>query len=513
MPSSTYEAKTINTTATQNVIDGEYIVIFENQFSGRINQTVAQQANQLTNEVVSSLNIKESSVLSRYKYAIKGFSAKLSDSKVAALRKDTRIKSVTPNVLFKLNYSYDITTVAPGFKSEIFGRYLSSSSQITPWGVNRVNGPLDGTGKTAWILDTGIDLDYPDLNVNFSESVSFIANETADDQVGHGTHVAGILAAKNNSQDVVGVASGAAVVAVKVCNSLPPSDPDSGCPANNIIDGIDYVSNNAQSSDIVNISLGGPAYSPIDNTIINAANNGIRFAIAAGNEQQDANNVTPARVEHSNVWTVSAYREGDQFVQTFDWNTPNCNGLQDPNIGSNYSNPPVDYAAPGESILSLWRNGGTLTTCGTSMAAPHAAGLLLISPNGLTDDGFVSGDPDNDPDPIAIADIYLSVSISGPSSLTKGQQGTWTASVSDGDGNYSYKWYYRSDDTNNQWDGPVSYTNSYSTQMYSFDGLTMDIRVDVSDGSQRNGSRTTTVRCSDCDPGGGGGPLSVDSDN
>ncbi|WP_138431997.1 M10 family metallopeptidase domain-containing protein [Fodinibius saliphilus] len=105
----------------------------------------------------------------------------------------------------------------------------------------------------------------------------------------------------------------------------------------------------------------------------------------------------------------------------------------------------------------------------------------------------------------------LEVTISGPSSLSKGQQGTWSASVSDGDGNYSYEWYYRSDDTNNQWDGPVSYTDSYSTQMYDFDGYTLDIRVDVSDGSQRNGSSSVRVTCTDCDPSGGGGPLSVEN--
>jgi hypothetical protein len=481
----------------KKVIEGEYIIIFENQFDGRIDNPTAQQAEQLTSEIISSSNIAESAIRSTYKYAIKGFSAKLSESKVKALERDPRIRSVTPNVLFKLDYTSKLGTEYLSDKKEAATNYVVASSQSIPWGISRVGGSFDGTGEKAWILDSGIDLDHPDLNVDISNSVSFIAKESADDKVGHGTHVAGILAAKNNSRDVVGVAAGASVVAVKVCNSLPPSDPESGCPADVIIDGLDYVSTNAQPDDIINMSLGGPAYSPIDNTIISAANNGIRFTVSAGNEQQQASNVSPARVEHSNVWTVSAYDDTDAFATSF----------------SNYGNPPIEYGGPGVDILSLYRNGGTATLSGTSMAAPHAAGLLLTSPNGLTDDGFVSGDPDNDPDPIAIADIYLSVSISGPSSLTKGQQGTWTASVSDGDGNYSYKWYYRSDDTNNQWNGPVSYTSSYSTTMYSFDGLTLDIRVDVSDGSQRNGSRTMTVRCSDCDPGGGGGPLSVDSDN
>jgi hypothetical protein len=499
----------------KRIIEGEYIIIFNNQFSGRIDQTTAQQADQLTNEILSTSNIAQNAVRSKYKYAIKGFSAKLSESKVETLKRDPRIKSVTPNVLFKLDYARKLSSGYIPVKEERSITHVMVNSQSTPWGVNRVNGPLDGTGQTAWILDTGIDLDHQDLNVDINNSASFIATESADDQVGHGTHVAGILAAKDNTRDVVGVAAGATVVAVKVCNSLPPSDPNSGCPASSIINGVDYVSIKASPNDIVNMSLGGPDpgnnYTMIDNAVTNAANAGIRFSIAAGNSASNASSFTPARVNNSNVWTVSAFRQGDQFVQTFDWNTPNCNPLQSSSVGSNFSNPPVDFSGPGESVLSLWKNGGTLTTCGTSMAAPHIAGLLLASPNGITNDGFVTNDPDSDPDPIGFPDIYLTTSISGPTSLSKGQQGTWTASVSDGDGNYSYEWYYRSDDTNNQWDGPVSYTDSYSTQMYDFDGLLLDIRVDVSDGSGRSGSSSIRVRCTDCEPGGGGGPLSVDN--
>lgn len=345
------------------------------------------------------------------------------------------------------------------------------------------------------MLDTGIDLDHPDLNVDVGSSASFVAGESADDGHGHGTHVAGTIAAKNNSTGVVGVAVDADVVSVKVCNSYGQ------CYTSNLDAGVDYIASNYSPGDVANISLGWPitgslrvdlALSVLENTIETAADDGLKFAIAAGNESQHANNKSPARIEYNNVWTVSAHDENDVFA----W-------------FSNYGNPPIEYSNPGVDIHSLWRNGGTNTIDGTSMAAPHIAGLLLASPNGITNDGFVTNDPDGNPDPIAIADIYLSVSITGPSSLAVGQQGTWSASVSGGDGNYAYKWYYRSDDTNDLWDGPVNYTSTYSTQMYSFDKY-LDLRVNVNDGAGRSGSDTHHVFCSDCEPGGGGA-LSVDN--
>ncbi|WP_212747661.1 S8 family serine peptidase [Fodinibius saliphilus] len=225
-----------------------------------------------------------------------------------------------------------------------------------------------------------------------------------------------------------------------------------------------------------------------------AANSGLKFTLSAGNDEDDSNNYSPGRVEHSNVWTVSAYDINDVFAISF----------------SNFGNPPIEYGGPGVNILSLWKNGGTNAISGTSMFAPHLAGLLLAAST-LDTDGTVRGDLDQDPDPIVVSAV-LDVSISGPNSLALGQQGTWTASATGGNGSYSYKWYYRSADTNNQWNGPVSYTNSYSTQMYSFDDY-LDLRVDVVAGNGVEGSSIKHVACSDCEPGGGGRPLSVDPNN
>ncbi|GAB3176826.1 S8 family serine peptidase [Telluribacter humicola] len=109
---------------------------------------------------------------------------------------------------------------------------------------------------------------------------------------------------------------------------------------------------------------------------------GIKFAIAAGNSSADANTASPARVNHTNVYTVSAHNSADAFASF-----------------SNFGNPPIDYCAPGVSILSTWKGGGYNTISGTSMAAPHVCGILLLG--SVQTRGSVNGDPDGKPDPLA----------------------------------------------------------------------------------------------------------------
>jgi subtilisin family serine protease len=258
----------------------------------------------------------------------------------------------------------------------------SAPPQTTPWGITRVGGAGDGTGKTAWIIDTGVDFDHPDLNVDTAKSANFVlrGKNSADDGNGHGTHVAGTIAALDNNRDVVGVAAGATVVAVRVLDNSG-SGSYSG-----VIAGVDYVAANASAGDVANMSLGGPAYEPLDTAVKNAASivgKTIHFAIAAGNSGSFAGNHTPARANGDNVYTISAINSNNNLAS---W--------------SNWGNPPVDYAAPGVSILSTWKGGGLNTISGTSMAAPHVAGILLLGPvkSGGT---VVAGDNDGTPDTIA----------------------------------------------------------------------------------------------------------------
>ncbi|MCG7560623.1 MULTISPECIES: S8 family serine peptidase [Pseudoalteromonas] len=256
-----------------------------------------------------------------------------------------------------------------------------TQNQTIPWSVSRVGGPVDGNGYTAWVIDTGIDVDHADLNVDSSRGFSAFSkgkNAGVDDANGHGTHVAGTIAALDNSQDVVGVAAGATVIPVKVLDSRG-SGSWSG-----VLAGIDHVAANASPGDCVNMSLGGGFNQELNDAVESAAQqSGAFFVIAAGNESQHASNVSPASASHPRVYTISATDANDRFASF-----------------SNYGNPPVDYAAPGVSILSTRSGGGTTTMSGTSMASPAACAVIMMNNGNPRTDGRASGDPDGNADSI-----------------------------------------------------------------------------------------------------------------
>ena len=134
----------------------------------------------------------------------------------------------------------------------------------------------------AWVVDTGIDLDHPDLNVDVARSRSFVLtapdNSTADDLNGHGSHVAGIIAAKNNDFGVVGVCAGATVIAVKILNQYGSGR------SSQTIAGLDYVANNlvANKVNVVNMSFTGSISTTVDAAVRALAARGAKIAIACG---------------------------------------------------------------------------------------------------------------------------------------------------------------------------------------------------------------------------------------
>ncbi|EAP87111.1 S8 family serine peptidase [Croceibacter atlanticus] len=356
-------------------ISGQYIVTLNEAASRSIKNDDSYKGrlanvNAFVNEMIAAPHMKSTSVKQVYGFAMTGFTATLSPEQLKSLQSDSRVASVEPDVMVKLSVAKEETTA------------MTFVAQNTPYGITRVNGGVDGTGKTAWIIDSGIDLDHPDLNVDVDRSRSFVPGEPSpDDQNGHGSHVAGTVAAIDNGIGVIGVAPNAKVVALKVLGA------DGSGATSGIIAALDYVAAVGEPGDAANMSL-GPAVpilginSALDNATTRVGAKGIGVAIAAGNSTSIANLYSPARASGENVYTVSAMDSNDQFAYFS-------------NFGS-----VVDYCAPGVSVYSTSMQGGYATLSGTSMAAPHVCGLLLLGD--LRTDGNVFLDPDFNPDPIAV---------------------------------------------------------------------------------------------------------------
>lgn len=359
-----------------------FIVVFNTKETGNLGQkftdySAAKNAvSNVAQRLMSDAQITDASVEQVYARALNGFSVRMNAAEVAILENDPRVAYIEKDQMIALAPP---PGKGPGGGGDDGG---GSTGQETPYGIARVNGVSAYTGSgVAWVLDSGIDLDHPDLNVDASRGFNAFTSgrdsKSLDDGDGHGTHVAGTIAALNNDIGVIGVAPGATVIPVKVLDSRG-SGSYSG-----VIAGIDHVAANGSPGDVANMSLGGGASQAVDDAVINAAAQGVKFVIAAGNSGANANNYSPARAEGPNVFTISAMDINDSWASF-----------------SNYANPPVDYCAPGVGIKSTWKSGGYNTISGTSMASPHAAGVLLLG--NATTDGNVAGDPDGNADPIIV---------------------------------------------------------------------------------------------------------------
>jgi len=269
-----------------------------------------------------------------YSAAIRGFSARLNARQIADLEDDPMVSHV-----------------------ELDGT-MSIGAQTLPWGIDAVEADLSSTlagngsggvpNVDVYIIDTGIDTSHADLNV--VGHVRFASGPNTDCH-GHGTHVAGTVAASDNNLDVVGVAPGARLTGVKVL----------GCggtgSTSGVMKGVDWVTANAVKPAVANLSLGGSASTALDNAIKASADIGVFYSIAAGNSGANACSYSPARAgTHNGVMTTAAV---DSANREASW--------------SNYGTC-VDVWAPGVSILSTKKGGGTTTMSGTSMAAPHVGG-------------------------------------------------------------------------------------------------------------------------------------------
>jgi subtilisin family serine protease len=262
---------------------------------------------------------------------------------------------------------------------------VSSNDQEVPTGIDRIfasgNVGLDVDGVDdvrvdvdVAVLDGGIDLQHPDLDVvggvDCMLGPSCVAG--GDDDGRHGTHVAGTIGALDNGFGVVGVAPGARLWAVKVL------DANGNGFVSGIIRGVDWVTANAGTIEVVNMSLGAAGFSQaLHDAIQSAVDQGVAFAVSAGNFDVNAANYSPAAFD--NVLTVSALADFDG--RPGGRGSPTCQFDQDDTL-ADFSNwgAVVDIVAPGRCITSTWpvELGGYGVMSGTSMAAPHVAGALAL---------------------------------------------------------------------------------------------------------------------------------------
>jgi len=317
-----------------------------------------------------------------YGHAFKGFAAKIPAQALNGLQNNPHVAWIEPD---RVVTAKDIQTL--------------------PTGIDRIDAEQSFTGVPVdvdiAIIDTGIDLDHPDLNVVQGVDCRRLDKKTGqckvggNDDNGHGSHAAGTAAAIDNGIGVVGVAPGARLYAVKVLDRA-----GSGT-VSGVIQGIDWVTQHADVIDVANMSLGGGGFDDTDGisclfsndaehiAICAAVAAGVTFVVAAGNEMDDAQYHTPAAYDE--VITVSSLADFDGQpdglgVDSYSWS--DCTENQDDSFTcfSNYGHD-VDIMAPGVGIYSTYENGGYASSSGTSMATPHvagAAGLLLAADPSLT---------------------------------------------------------------------------------------------------------------------------------
>ncbi|MDK3257267.1 S8 family peptidase [Blastococcus capsensis] len=310
-----------------------------------------------------------------YQHALRGYAARMSEQAAARVARDPRVASVQRDRV--------VTAVAPPNREP-----ASTAAQRLPTGIARIDGELsstvsgDGSGSVqvdVAVIDTGIDVDHPDLNVVGGKNCVRGGKNTYDDGNGHGTHVAGTIGAEDDGDGVVGVAPGARLWAVRVLNNQGSGSWSS------IICGVDWVTANRSTIEVANMSLGGTGTEPtvagcstgdaLHDAICTSVSGGVTHVVAAGNDSADAAGFVPAAYDE--VITVSALADFDGAPGGL--GSPTCRTDGDDTF-ADFSNhgADVDLVAPGVCIDSTWKGGGYTTISGTSMASPHVAGAAAL---------------------------------------------------------------------------------------------------------------------------------------
>lgn len=378
-------------TPEARTIPDHYIVVLKEEATQAAERSTASEdparaAEQAAEQVSSNLaRGKSIQVTHTYGNAIKGFAAKIPPGRLDAVRSDPRVDFVTQD------------------------REVRGSAQLLPFGANRADADLSSTragngggavNADVAILDSGIRKvttatgwrSHADLNVKGGYNCLSTTRGDWGDAHGHGTHVAGTAAAKDNTIGVVGTAPGARLWAIRVLN-----DQNIGTWAQ-IICGINRVTAMNRDSiatnniEVANMSLGGRVTEDgsaddrncgktnndaVHRAVCASVANGITYVTSAGNDGEHTDNYIPA--SYGEVITVSALADydGRPFGGAADFCGHDPQPDDDFARFSNYG-PDVDIGAPGVCILSTSRSGGTEIMSGTSMASPHVAGAAAL---------------------------------------------------------------------------------------------------------------------------------------
>jgi subtilisin family serine protease len=236
-------------------IKDQYIILFKDQIVdlGKFNSDkvsrdqrpeMAETRKQIVKdrilEIVSPMGIRPDAIIDVYAELMIGFSAVLDNNQLTQLRNHPNVKQIEQDMIVNLP------------ETTLEYQNVGLRAQSTPCGITNAGGSADGSAssKWIWIVDTGIDLDHPDLNVETGSQYakSFVkGSKSADDCHGHGTHCSGIAAAKNNDIGVVGVSAGARVVPVRVLNCQGSGTTSA------ILSGLNHVAANDEPGDVVNL--------------------------------------------------------------------------------------------------------------------------------------------------------------------------------------------------------------------------------------------------------------------
>jgi subtilisin family serine protease len=353
-----------------------------------------------------------------YRTVFNGFAAKLTPAQMQTLASDPRVLAVRPNRTLHME-----KTAAPAVANGDVPQIVTREARR----IGLLNSPTAHVGLRGKaidadiaIVDTGIDPLHPDLNVAGGYNCTTSHHQQWADDEGHGTIVAGVAAARDNKIDIVGIAPGARLWAVKVLTSqLDGTDASLLC-------GIDWVASHSKTIEVANFSLGGTADGAppgqfYDDTTCGSStgdifhpafcrlhDRGVVTVAAAGNSSADARTTTPAA--YPEVITVSGLVDSDGRPGGLGTPDP-CLGLPDDTFAyfSNYG-PPIDIAAPAVCVASTYPEPDAVAVgSGTSFAAPFvtgAAALLLFRHPDLTptqvqqilldtaEAGPIPGDPD-----------------------------------------------------------------------------------------------------------------------